>query len=202
MEDREGRDPGYDDWFDEPEPPTETLSGVHRGVYDDGGDDVWTLPEEEGPARRRRGGGSREIVVAGRTLTTAQVAIVAASIVALVLAILAAAGVFSSGKAVAPPTPTIHNPPPPKTSSTSTQTATTPTVEAPSQTLSPGDTGSQVKVLQRALKALGFSPGAPDGDYGPSTQVAVEKFQVANGLAEDGVVGQQTLAALQQALSG
>ena len=28
--------------------------------------------------------------------------------------------------------------------------------EAPSQTLAPGDTGSQVTILQRALAALGF----------------------------------------------
>jgi peptidoglycan hydrolase-like protein with peptidoglycan-binding domain len=59
-----------------------------------------------------------------------------------------------------------------------------------------------VKILQRALAALGFSPGTPDGDYGPSTQNAVERFQVAKGLAEDGVVGPATLAALQKALSG
>jgi peptidoglycan hydrolase-like protein with peptidoglycan-binding domain len=59
-----------------------------------------------------------------------------------------------------------------------------------------------VKDLQRALTALGYSPGKADGNYGPATQIAVEKFQVAKKLAEDGVVGQQTLAALQQALSG
>jgi peptidoglycan hydrolase-like protein with peptidoglycan-binding domain len=134
-------------------------------------------------------------------VTTKQVAIVAASLLALFFAILAAAGVFSSGKAAAPPvtTPTV---PPPATTSTSTPTVTTPTVQAPQQTLSPGDTGSQVKDLQRALASLGYPVGKPDGDYGPATQIAVEKFQVAKGLAEDGVVGQQTLAALQQALSG
>jgi peptidoglycan hydrolase-like protein with peptidoglycan-binding domain len=59
-----------------------------------------------------------------------------------------------------------------------------------------------VKTLQRALATLGFSPGTPDGDYGPATQVAVEKFQVAKRLAEDGVVGPATLAALQRALGG
>jgi peptidoglycan hydrolase-like protein with peptidoglycan-binding domain len=81
-------------------------------------------------------------------------------------------------------------------------TPTKPTTQAPQQTLKPGDTGEQVKILQQALTALHFSPGKADGDYGPSTQVAVEKFQLAKGLAEDGVVGPQTLAALQQALSG
>jgi hypothetical protein len=197
MEGREQRDPGYDDWFDEPEPPTETLSSAYRGVHDEA-EEVWVLPEDEAADAR----GHREIVVAGRTLTTTQLAIIAASVLALIFAILAAAGVFNGSKAVAPPVRTPIVKPPPKTASTSTETATTPTTEAPAQTLSPGDTGEQVKVLQRALKALGFSPGTPDGDYGQATQIAVERFQVSKGLAEDGVVGQETLNALQKALSG
>jgi hypothetical protein len=191
----EEREPGYDDWFDEPEPPTETYSGGGRGGYDDA-EEVWVLPEDE-PDRAR----GREFVVAGRTLTTKQVAIIAASLLALFFAILAAAGVFSGGKAAAPPV-TITTKPPPVTKPTTTPTVSTPTTEAPAQTLTPGDTGSQVKVLQRALASLGYSAGKPDGDYGPTTQIAVEKFQAANGLAEDGVVGQQTLAAIQKALSG
>jgi hypothetical protein len=73
MEGREERDPGYDDWFDEPEPPTETQSGAGRAVHDGGDDEVWVLPEEESP----RAGHRREFVVAGRTLTTTQVAIIA-----------------------------------------------------------------------------------------------------------------------------
>jgi hypothetical protein len=197
MESREEREPGYDDWFDEPQPPTETRSGANRGVYDDDVEEVWVLPDEEGAYPR----GRREIVIGGRTLTTAQAAIIAASVLALFFAILAAAGVFNGKKAAAPP---VTTPPPPRTV-TVTAPASTPTApasEAPSQTLSPGDTGAEVKILQRALTTLGFSPGKADGDYGPSTQIAVEKFQVAHKLAEDGVVGQQTLAALQQALSG
>jgi Putative peptidoglycan binding domain len=195
MEDREKRDPGYDDWFDEPEPPTETQSGAGRGRYDDG-EEVWVVPEDEAAGPRSH----REIVVAGRTLTTTQAAIVAASVLALFFAILAAAGVFSS-KPAAPPvtTPTVK---PPATTSATTTTVTTPTVQAPTQTLTPGDTGSQVKVLQQALASLGFSPGKADGNYGPATQTAVEQFQASKGLAQDGVVGQETLAALQQALSG
>ena len=73
--------------------------------------------------------------------------------------------------------------------------------QAPSQTLAPGDTGSQVEILQRALAALGFLAGKPDGDYGPATQSAVERFQASEGLPQVGVVGPQTLAALQHALS-
>jgi hypothetical protein len=197
MEGREERDPGYDDWFDEPEPPTETQSGAGRPVYDGGDDEVWVLPEDESPHTGRR----REFVVGGRTLTTTQLAIIAGSFLALLLAILAAAGVFSSSKPAAPP---VATPPPPKkvTTTVTTPTVATPAVQAPSTTLSPGDTGSEVKTLQRALNSLGYPVGTVDGDYGPATQIAVEKFQVAKGLAEDGVVGPETLAKLQQALAG
>ena len=196
MEGREEGDPGYDDWFDEPEPLTETQSGANRGVYEDV-EEVWVLPGEEAPRER---GPRGEIVIGNWTLTTTQAAIIAVSIIALVLAILAATGAFSSSKATVPPVTT----PPPVTVTVSTPTTTpaTPTTQAPAQTLKPGDTGDQVKILQRALKSLGFDPGKADGDYGPSTQVQVEKFQLSKGLAEDGIVGQQTLAALQQALSG
>jgi Putative peptidoglycan binding domain len=194
MEGRQERDPGYDDWFDEPEPLTETTSAT-RGVYDDS-EEVWVLPEDEAPPSHGRG----EIVIAGRTLTVTQLAIIALSLLALFFAILAAAGVFSSGKAAAPP---VTTPTAPVTVTVSTPATTAAsTTPAPAQTLSPGDTGEQVKVLQRALTSLGYPPGKADGNYGPSTQSAVEQFQAANGLAADGVVGQQTLAALQQALSG
>jgi putative peptidoglycan binding protein len=197
MEGREQRDPGYDDWFDEPEPPTETQGdAAARGSYD-AGDEVWVLPEDDEP----RHTGRREIVVAGRTLTMTQAAIIAGSFVVLLIAILAAAGVFSSSKSAAPPVTTPTTQAPPKTTSAAT-TNTVATVTAPNQTLSPGATGSEVKALQQALASLGYDPGTPDGNYGPSTQAAVEKFQAANNLATDGVVGQETLAKLQQALSG
>ncbi|HLY85440.1 MAG TPA: peptidoglycan-binding domain-containing protein [Gaiellaceae bacterium] len=195
MEGREEGDPGYDDWFDEPEPLTETQSGANRGVYEDVGE-VWSLPEDEAPRGAGHGG---EITIGNWTLTTAQAAIVAVSIVAVVLALLAATGAFSNGKAAVPPvtTPSVAT----VTITQSTSTATNPTPQAPQQTLKPGDTGAQVKLLQEGLIALGFSPGKADGDYGPATQVEVEKFQLSKGLAEDGIVGPQTLAALQQALS-
>jgi hypothetical protein len=192
----EPRDPGYDDWFDEPELPSETQSGANRGVYEEA-EEVWVLPEEEDA----RSPGQREFVIAGRTLTMTQVAIIGLSVLAVFFAILAAAGVFNGKKAAAPPVaPSIKI-------KTVTEPATTassppPSAQAPSQTLQPGDTGSQVKTLQRALATLGFSAGTPDGDYGPATKFAVEKFQVAKGLAEDGVVGPATLNALQKALQG
>jgi hypothetical protein len=188
-------DPGYDDWFDEPEPPTETQSGANRGVYEDA-EEVWVLPEEEDSGSS----GQREFVIAGRTLTTTQVAIIALSLLAIFFAILAAAGVFNGNKTSVPPvTAPTH---PIHTVTVTTTPNTTPAVEAPSQTLNPGDQGAQVKTLQKALTSLGYSPGTPDGDYGPSTKNAVERFQIAKGLAEDGVVGPATLNALQKALAG
>src|ERR1700751_1225489 len=85
MEGRHERDPGYDDWFDEPEPPTETQSAVGRGVYEDAAEG-WGRPEDEDAPSP----GHREIVVAGRTLTTTQAAIIAICILAVFFAILAA----------------------------------------------------------------------------------------------------------------
>jgi hypothetical protein len=195
MEGRQEGGPGYDDWFDEPEQPTETQSSANRGAYEDA-DEVWVLPGEEEAGST----GQREFVIAGRTLTMTQVAIIGLSVLAIFFAILAAAGVFDGGKAAAPPvTPPIKH----VTVTVPATTAnTTPAAQAPSTTLSPGATGSQVKILQQALTALGFSPGTPDGDYGPATQAAVERFQASKGLTQDGVVGPATLAALQRALSG
>ena len=195
MEGREESDPGYDDWFDEPETLTETQSAANRGVYEDV-EEVWMLPEDEAAHGSPHRG---EIAIGDWTLTTTQAAIIAVSVIAVVLAILAATGAFSSNKATLPP---VATPRPPATVTVTTPTTSaTPPAQAPQQTLNPGDTGPQVKLLQQALTALGFSPGKADGDYGPTTQFEVEKFQLSKGLTADGVVGQQTLAALQQALS-
>jgi Putative peptidoglycan binding domain len=196
MEGSQERGPGYDDWFDEPELPTETQSGANRGVYEDA-DEVWVLPEEDDA----RTPGQREVVIGGRAFTMTQIAIIALSILAIIFAILAAAGVFNGSKTAAPPVTPITKPVTVTVQNT-TPTNPQPSAQAPSQTLKPGDQGEQVKALQRALATLGFSAGQPDGDYGPATQVAVERFQVSKGLAEDGVVGPATLAALQKAVQG
>ncbi|HKB94722.1 MAG TPA: peptidoglycan-binding protein [Gaiellaceae bacterium] len=77
------------------------------------------------------------------------------------------------------------------------------TFDAPTTTLKPGDTGSQVETLQRELAGLGYAPGTIDGNYGSGTVTAVKAFQTAVGLTPDGVVGPRTLQALKsRATSG
>ena len=61
-----------------------------------------------------------------------------------------------------------------------------------------GSKGSDVKKAQQLLIAKGYSCGAAgaDGDFGAGTYNAVKKFQAANGLEADGIVGASTWAAL------
>jgi len=73
-------------------------------------------------------------------------------------------------------------------------------VRAPATTLKPGDSGVQVKVLQRALASLGYPPGSIDGQYGSATQRAVARLQHASSLTADGVLGPETLLTLTRSL--
>jgi len=59
-------------------------------------------------------------------------------------------------------------------------------------TLRRGSSGEAVRQLQQALKAVGYDPGAIDGDFGSRTETAVKAFQKAQGIAPDGVVGDIT----------
>ena len=68
--------------------------------------------------------------------------------------------------------------------------------EETSQTLRPGDKGSDVRKLQRALKAAGMYSGKIDGVYGKGTTAAVKAYQKKHGLTQDGVAGRATLKAL------
>ena len=193
MADREP--PGYDDWFDDPEPPTIESGRGNRPSYDipaETEDDVWVLPEDE--ARRARREGGRGAVAFGG-LTTTQVAILAIAALAIIVALIAAFGGFSSGSSQTVPTNST-----PTTIHTTTTTQTTPTIAAPTQQLKNGDTGAQVKLLQKALKSLGFFSGTVDGAFGPATTSAVVQFQSAHGLTGDGIVGADTLTQLREAL--
>ena len=65
-------------------------------------------------------------------------------------------------------------------------------------TLSEGDTGADVELLQRRLNRISANyPGIPkiykgDGYFGPSTTEAVKEFQRVFGLTDDGIVGKAT----------
>ncbi|MDX6480835.1 MAG: hypothetical protein QOG85_1345 [Gaiellaceae bacterium] len=193
--------PGYDDWFDDPEPPTVESGRGNRASYDTPGEteeDVWVLPEDE--ARRARRGGRRgDVVIGGRALTTIQLAILGIAALAVIVALLAAFGALSGS----PATTSLTTPTTQTTLPTTATTTTTPTVVAPTKTLTTADSDhAQVKLLQRELKSLGFLAGPADGVFGPSTQAAVEQFQSSRGLTADGVVGEKTLTALRDAALG
>ena len=50
--------------------------------------------------------------------------------------------------------------------------------------------------IQQALSRAGFDPGPIDGIRGRKTIVAIKKFQIANNLVPDGIVGPKTSAIL------
>lgn len=76
-----------------------------------------------------------------------------------------------------------------------TSAVPSPTYSTPSYPGRPlhfGDSGQSVSAIQDKLKSLGFDCGASDGIWGPITQAAVKKFQAANSLVPDGIVGPLT----------
>ncbi|MDO9557279.1 MAG: peptidoglycan-binding protein [Coriobacteriia bacterium] len=56
--------------------------------------------------------------------------------------------------------------------------------------------GEDVRVLQGALNALGFACGEPDAIFGAFTERAVREFQSNVAQAEDGIVGGETVRAI------
>lgn len=57
--------------------------------------------------------------------------------------------------------------------------------------------GSDVYLLQSALKERGYDPGQIDGIYGKKTERAIKRFQKNAGLKVDGIAGRRTFAALE-----
>jgi hypothetical protein len=195
MADRDPRSPDPDDWFADPERPAPRRARQpSRAPRPAANGDDWI---DDGPRARRPG---PEFLA---SLPDSWIKIGAGILVFLVLLIgwFSLKGVFSSST----PTPT---------RATSTQIATTPitptttptttpaasTLPVPAAPLKPGDTGAQVKQLQRALSQLGYTVGTIDGDYGTGTKTAVEQFQTASKLTADGVFGPATRTALVAAL--
>lgn len=65
-----------------------------------------------------------------------------------------------------------------------------------------GDTGSDVKLYQRALQSVGITPGPIDGKFGRQTKAATIVFQNSARIEPDGIAGPKTLRNLQDVLDG
>jgi len=65
--------------------------------------------------------------------------------------------------------------------------------------LAMGDRGEAVSQLQTRLRDLGYYDGPISSYFGELTEAAVERFQRAQGLRVDGIVGSSTRAALERA---
>ncbi len=61
-----------------------------------------------------------------------------------------------------------------------------------------GDKGEDVLMLQTTLARLGYLSATPNGNFGPATKSAVQKFQQAHGIRQTGNVGPSTKDALNQ----
>lgn len=59
-----------------------------------------------------------------------------------------------------------------------------------------GAKGNTVKAVQQLLAAKGYKIGKTDGIFGANTEAAVKRFQAANGLTADGIVGKDTYTKL------
>ena len=59
-----------------------------------------------------------------------------------------------------------------------------------------GSKNGDVKELQKFLNTKGYNSGTVDGKFGLLTQAAIIKFQIANGLKGDGIIGPITRVAL------
>ena len=74
--------------------------------------------------------------------------------------------------------------------------AAAPETVTPVRILKYGCRGEDVKLLQQVLNTLGYYNSKMDSYFGGDLQRAVKTFQKANGLKDDGKVGQQTVEKL------
>lgn len=97
-------------------------------------------------------------------------------------------GIWGTATTPAPTTPTTPTPPPAGGGGTAGC--------AINSSMRLGGTGDQVRCLQTALNAAGYSVGPADGKFGNQTLRALRSYQQAKGLTVDGVAGRQTGTAL------
>lgn len=80
---------------------------------------------------------------------------------------------------------------------------TTPIISCDTQithTLQIGSENNDVYVLQNMLSHAGYLYATPNGYFGQGTKTAVKRFQVANGIAATGIVGESTRNAVNERL--
>jgi hypothetical protein len=180
-----------DDWFAEPPAPRREPSESSSARVEAPAPEHAPAPTADELRRRRL------VALAG----------VGAAIVLVAGGILVARAI--GGDDDEPPETVVAPPPPPATVTTPPPPSPTPTPTPPSAPivlpegvrLSAGSEGDDVVTVQQALAQLGYEVGEADGIYGPTTEAAVIAFQGAQGLTADGIVGAETLAALQTALN-
>jgi len=63
-------------------------------------------------------------------------------------------------------------------------------------------TKAQTREVQEKLSLLGYEPGPIDGLYGKKSRNAVRAFQKDAAIGVDGIVGKQTLRALEEGVAG
>ena len=190
MADRDPRSPDPDDWFADPDRAASRRARpqARRSLRPAPKGDDWI---DDGPRTRRPGPDFAASLPERRLLITAGAVLVVIVIVGWL--------VLRGGGSTPTTAPTTTQAATTPITPTTTQAAT-PALPPPTTTLKPGDTGAQVKRLQRALLQLGYTVGTVDGDYGTATKTAVEQFQTASNLTADGLFGPATRAALIAAL--
>lgn len=90
--------------------------------------------------------------------------------------------------------------PPPSVPPPLPNVSSPPTSGGVERSLGFGDFGSDVELLQRALRSNGIDPGPIDGDYGSLTREAVREFQQVYDLPVTGIADEATLNGLGVAL--
>jgi hypothetical protein len=189
-----------DDWF------VETGGGRSPAVEDEAelGEPRQPAPGEGEPrpaVRAREGEPSRKLI-AGSIVVAATLLVAGALAGALVSRSLT--GGVETTTSLVTTTATLTTTVTTSTTTPSTTTPATPTTPATlpeGVVLRRGARGAEVRQVQEALVALGYSTTI-DGKFGPATAQAVKSFQASSGLTDDGVVGPATLSALSAAVSG
>ena len=181
-----------EDWFADP-------------AHEPAGSNELAWQDDPAPARRTAPSDREQ-----RRRQAAAVIVVAVGVVLVGAGVVIARAIGGSESSSAPPA-TI--PIFPTTLAATTPADTSPATTAPSAptpsaltvptdvVLRRGDTGEGVTALQKALIELGYVPGDADGDFGSATEQAVLAFQQREGLTEDGVAGEETLAAINASLA-